>query len=147
MKDLKSSKPAHLKKRRPQFKKKGKATDSFYVGGDQVKVDGHWVKVPNLGWVRMAEPLKYGGHVNGMTISRKADKWFVSFSLNVDLCPLPSESQARCGVDLGIKTPGHHLPGPGNRVGVAQAAAGRPSKAGPLPAPVGEEDQGQQRLL
>ncbi|TQE92734.1 MAG: transposase [Spiribacter salinus] len=30
--------------------------------------------------------------------------WFVSCSLNVDVCPLPSESQARCGVDLGIKT-------------------------------------------
>ncbi|MFO7786771.1 MAG: transposase [Halospina sp.] len=104
MKDLKSSKPAHLKKRRPRFKKKGKATDSFYVGGDQVTVDGHWVKVPNLGWVRMAEPLKYCGHINGMTISRQADKWFVAFSLTVDLCPLPSESQARCGVDLGIKT-------------------------------------------
>lgn len=103
MKDLKSTKPQHLKKRRPRFKKKGKAADSFYVGGDQVKVDGSRVKVPNLGWVRMAEPVKYGGHINSMTISRKADKWFVSFSMNVEVCPLPSKNQARCGVDLGIK--------------------------------------------
>ncbi len=104
MKDLKSPKPQHLKKRRPRFKKKGKASDAFYVGGDQVKIDGRLVKVPNLGWVRMAEPLKYGGHINGMTVSRQADKWFVSFSMNVEVCPLPSKSQARCGVDLGIKS-------------------------------------------
>jgi len=104
MKDLKSSKPQHLKKRRPRFKKKGKAADSFYVGGDQVKVDGRLIAVPNLGWVRMAEPLKYGGHINGMTITRQADKWFVSFSMKVEVCLLPSKSQARCGVDLGIKS-------------------------------------------
>lgn len=103
-KDLKSAKPQHLKKRRPRFKKKGKAADSFYVGGDQVKVVARQVWVPNLGWVRMAEPLKYGGHLNGMTISRQADKWFVAFSLKVEVCPLPSKSQARCGVDLGIKS-------------------------------------------
>ncbi|WP_405420149.1 RNA-guided endonuclease InsQ/TnpB family protein [Marinobacter flavimaris] len=104
MKDLKSSKPQHLKKRRPRFKKKGKATDTFYVGGDQVKVDGRRVKLPNQGWVRLAEPIKYGGHINNMTISRQADKWFVSFSMKVEVCSLPSKSQARCGVDLGIKS-------------------------------------------
>lgn len=84
------------------------------MGGDQVKVVGEKVKVPNLGWVTMAEPIKYGGHIHSMTISRQADKWFVSFSIEVDLCLLPvkprtsgmppSKNQARCGVDLGIKT-------------------------------------------
>jgi len=104
LKDLTSKKSRHLKKSRPTFKKKGKSLDSFYVGGDQVKVEGNKVKVPNLGWVTMAEPIKYGGHINSMTISRQADKWFVSFSIEVSLCMLPSKSQAKCGVDLGIKT-------------------------------------------
>jgi len=103
-KDMKSGKPKHLKKARPKFKKKGKCIDSFYVGGDQVKVNGSKVKVPNLGWVTMAEPIKYGGTIKNMTISRQANKWFVSFAIDVDLCMLPSKSQARCGVDLGIKT-------------------------------------------
>lgn len=87
---------------RPRFKKKGKCFDSFYIGGDQVKVIGNKVKVPNLGWLKMAEPIKYGGSISNMTISRVADKWYVSFSLDVEVSMLPSKSQARCGVDLGI---------------------------------------------
>jgi putative transposase len=89
---------------RPKFKKKGKCIDSFYVGGDQVVVKNKHVKVPNLGWVRMAEPIKYGGKINSMTISRSADKWFVSFSIDVEISFIPSKNQARCGVDLGINT-------------------------------------------
>lgn len=90
--------------KRPRFKKKGKCSDSFYVGGDQVKIVGQRVKVPNLGYVKMAEQLPYGGKINSMTLSRCADKWYVSFSINVELSMLPSKNQARCGVDLGIKT-------------------------------------------
>ncbi|OUV23586.1 MAG: hypothetical protein CBC55_00930, partial [Gammaproteobacteria bacterium TMED95] len=37
-----------------------------------------------------------------MTISSTADGWFVSFSMDVEVSMLPSKSQARCGVDLGI---------------------------------------------
>ena len=91
------------KRKRPHFKKKGKCRDAFYVGGDQVKVKGRYVKVPNLGYVKMAEPIPYGGKINAMTISRSADKWYVSFSIDVDISMLPCEKQARCGVDLGIK--------------------------------------------
>jgi putative transposase len=87
---------------RPRFKKKGKCVDSFYVGGDQVKTQGRLVKVPNLGWLKMAESIKYGGHINSMTISRSADKWYVSFSIDVEVSMLPGENQACCGVDLGI---------------------------------------------
>ncbi|WP_299020988.1 transposase [uncultured Photobacterium sp.] len=90
------------KRNRPRLKKKGKSRDSFYVGGDQVKVRGHYVKVPSLGWLRMAEQIKYGGHINSMTISRSADKWYVSFSIDVEVSMLPSKNQAKCGVDLGI---------------------------------------------
>jgi putative transposase len=104
MQDLPSAKPRHLKKQRPRFKKKGRSRDSFYVGGDQVKVTGNRVKVPNLGWVKMAEPLKYAGHIHSMTLSRHADKWYVSFAMKVEVCTLPSKSQACCGVDLGIRS-------------------------------------------
>ncbi len=52
----------------------------------------------------MAETIKYGNHINSLTISRKADRSYVSFSMNVEVCSLLSKSQARCGVDLGIKS-------------------------------------------
>lgn len=89
---------------KPRFKRKGKSIDSFYVGGDQVVVRGRYLKIPNLGWVKMAEAIKYAGHINSMTVSRVADKWYVSFSMEVDVSFLPTKNQGRCGVDLGIST-------------------------------------------
>jgi putative transposase len=86
----------------PKFKKKDSCRDSFYVGGDQVVIKGKQVKVPNLGWVRLRESLKYGGKINGMTISRHADRWFVAFSIELELTCLPCKNQASVGVDLGI---------------------------------------------
>src|SRR5690606_13369438 len=44
---------------KPQFKKKGKSRDSFYIGGDQVQISGRRIKIPNLGWVRMREELRW----------------------------------------------------------------------------------------
>src|SRR6478672_7856425 len=59
--------------RYPQFKKKG-IHDSFYIGGDQLKIDSKKVKIPNLGWVRLREHLRFKGKINGATVSRIADK-------------------------------------------------------------------------
>ena len=55
------------------------------MGGDQVKVKGCYVKVPNLGYVKMAEAIPYGGKIDAMTISKRADNWYVSFSLDVEV--------------------------------------------------------------
>ena len=60
------------------------------------------VIVPNLGYVKMAEPIPYGGKISSQTITRSADKWYVSFSIDVEVTMLPCKNQARCGVDLGI---------------------------------------------
>lgn len=86
----------------PRYKKKG-VRDSFYVGGDQLKVIGKKVKIPNLGWVRLRESLRFNGKINGATISRSADYWFISFSVETEDLPAVCENQAVVGVDLGIK--------------------------------------------
>jgi putative transposase len=87
----------------PKYKKKG-INDSFYIGGDQVRVVGKYVKIPNLGWVRLRESLRFEGKINGVTISRKADHWFISVNVQTSQVPSACESQAAVGVDLGIKT-------------------------------------------
>jgi putative transposase len=87
----------------PKYKKKG-IHDSFYIGGDQVKIVGKKVKIPNLGWVRLREYLRFEGKINSATISRSADYWFVSVSVETTQHPTLCESQANVGVDLGIKT-------------------------------------------
>lgn len=87
----------------PKYKKKW-VHDSFYIGGDQVRIVGEQVKIPNLGWVRLRESLRFEGKINGITISRKANRWFVSVHVETNQLPKPCENQAAVGIDLGIKT-------------------------------------------
>lgn len=87
----------------PKYKKKG-IHDSFYIGGDQVQIKGKHVKIPNLGWVRLMEFLRFEGKITGVTISRSANHWFISVSVETSSLPKQCESQASIGVDLGITT-------------------------------------------
>src|SRR3990167_2566415 len=90
------------KRNKPKFKKRGRCRERFYIGGDQVQTVGKKIKIPNLGWVRMKETLHYGGNINGVTISRRADRWVVSFSMEVEVNMIPCKNQAGVGVDLGV---------------------------------------------
>lgn len=90
------------KARYPKFKKKG-VRDSFYIGGDQLKLRKREVKIPLLGWVRMRESLRFSGSIHGATISRVADRWFISIHTTIEEMPALCESQAVVGVDLGVK--------------------------------------------
>jgi putative transposase len=89
----------------PKFKKKGRCKDSFYVGGDQIQVIGKTVRIPRLGRVKMREYLRFSGNIRSITVSRQADRWYVSFSMEIQAIALPCKNQANVGVDLGI----HHL--------------------------------------
>ena len=91
------------KTRYPKPKKKG-VHDSFYIGGDQVKIEEKRVKIPNLGWVRLTEFLRFDGKIHSATVSRTADYWFISINVSTTQKPQPCENQAVVGVDLGIKT-------------------------------------------
>ena len=89
--------------RYPQFKRKG-VHDSFYVGNDQLKVEGDRIRLPKLGWVRMREVLRFGGKILAATVSRIANQWYVSLHVELAQPPKPCETQASVGVDLGINT-------------------------------------------
>lgn len=89
--------------RYPQFRKKG-VHDRFTLTNDQFSIDGSRIRIPNLGWVRMCEPLRFTGKIMSATVSRVADRWFVSITVDTqnDL-PLPkAENQGAVGVDLGV---------------------------------------------
>ncbi len=89
----------------PRFKKKG-VHDSFYLSNDQFKLSGNKIRIPKLGWVKLTEELRFSGKVMSATVSRVADKWFVSLSVQMEASPVKvSENQADVvGVDLGVKT-------------------------------------------
>jgi putative transposase len=88
----------------PKFKKKGER-DSFYLSNDQFKVAANQVKIPKLGWVKLTENLRFSGQILSATVTRAADKWFVSFQVQIKKAPLKvSQNQADAiGVDLGVK--------------------------------------------
>ncbi len=88
----------------PKFKKKG-IHDSFTLSNDQFSVDGSRIRIPNLGWVRMRESLRFTGKIMSATVSRVADRWFVSITVDTqdDLRPAKAENQGAVGVDLGVK--------------------------------------------
>jgi putative transposase len=86
----------------PRFKRKG-VHDSFSISNDQFAIVGVKIRIPNLGYVRMTEQLRFDGKIVGATVSRKADRWFVSIQVEI-IDPIPihnSESQA-VGVDMGV---------------------------------------------
>ena len=87
----------------PQFRKKG-VDDRFTLTNDQFSIDGSRIRIPNLGWVRMCEALRFVGKIMSATISRVADRWFVSITVDTkDHSHLPkAENQGVVGVDLGV---------------------------------------------
>ncbi len=104
--------------RYPKFRKKG-VNDRFTLTNDQFRVDGLRIRIPNLGWVRMREPLRFAGKVMSATVARVADRWFVSINVDVsDSSHLPkAENQGEVGVDLGVSmlatlSTGERIPGP-----------------------------------
>lgn len=85
----------------PRFKKKGQR-DSFKFDNTQFAIDGSRIRIPNLGWVRMREPLRFKGRLKGATVSRTAHAWFVAILVDTDEVPALTESQSVVGIDLGI---------------------------------------------
>ncbi len=88
----------------PQFKKKGKSRDSFTLTNDQFAIAACRIRIPNLGLVRMRETLRFSGKILSATISRTADQWFASITVDTqDHNHLPpAENQGMVGVDLGV---------------------------------------------
>ena len=87
----------------PNFRRKG-VHDRFSLSNDQFSIDGSRIRIPNLGWVHMRESLRFTGKTMSATVSRVADRWFVSITVDTqDDSHLPkAENQGAVGVDLGV---------------------------------------------
>ncbi|KDA43561.1 IS607 family element RNA-guided endonuclease TnpB, partial [Frankia sp. BMG5.23] len=120
LKNVTDSRQGKRKGRRvgfPRFKKRGRARDSFrYTTGAYGPADETYVKLPRIGRVKVHEPMGAltgrladgRARLLGVTVSRTADRWFVSFTVEVDrdVPERPSRRQRAggpVGVDLGVK--------------------------------------------
>lgn len=84
----------------PKFKKKGKR-DSFTLEGTVKILGNNKIQVPVIGVIKTYERLPQV-LTKSATISRQADRWFISFRFDVDL--QATENTSIVGVDLGVKS-------------------------------------------
>ena len=86
----------------PQFRKKG-INDKFSLTNDQFKIIGKNIKIPNLGWVKLTENLRFNGKIMNATIFKKGMKWFASIGVEINETPKPlPRTDKAIGIDLGI---------------------------------------------
>jgi len=64
----------------------------------------HALNVPKLGWVNMAESLRFSGKIMGAVVSKEADRWFVSVCVEMDETEPIRFPQPSIGIDVGVNT-------------------------------------------
>jgi putative transposase len=86
-------------KKPPRFKKKGKS-DSFTLDGS-ITVEQNRIKVPRIGWIKTYERLPQGIVPKSVTISKRANRWFISFK--IELSPRNiAPANKPIAIDLGL---------------------------------------------
>jgi len=87
-----------------KFKSRKGIKQSFGVRNDNVRFSGNLVKLPVLGWVNMAETLRFDGHILSCKVSLKAGRWYISVNVEMpDEKPIDHPVKS-VGIDLGVKT-------------------------------------------
>jgi putative transposase len=116
---------AFLEKRErfPRFKKKG-VHDSFCapMGVTKFRCKGRRIRLPNIGWVRMREALRFSGILKHVTVSHQAERWFASIVVDIpDIQPVQRPREA-----MGMRGKGVSA---GRRFGIlSPLSAARPIK-------------------
>lgn len=94
----------------PKFKKKNQH-ESFridngpsIIGSDAIQIIDNKIKVPKLGWVKMTENLRFKGQIKSVIVSKKADRWFASISVETSSLPRARKNQGVVGIDLGVSS-------------------------------------------
>ena len=85
----------------PKFKTKRRSRLSFYLANDKFSVGSHWIDVPKLGRVNMAETLRFNGKILSARISKTALWWFVSITVDMPN-EVPLNDHSPVGVDVGL---------------------------------------------
>jgi len=94
--------------RRPTFKRKGRARESFRVTKYGVRVErlsksvGR-IRLPGVGWVRLRYSRPLDARICNATIYRRAGRWYVSVCCEADTEPAPANASGGVvGLDMGI---------------------------------------------
>jgi putative transposase len=96
---------------RPRFKGKGRYHSFTYPQMKQDCIDGKYLTLPKIGKVKLIlhRPIPNGFKIKTATVTKKADGWYVSLSLQDVTVPVmtPEEAPAMentVGIDMGLKS-------------------------------------------
>ena len=84
----------------PKFKKKG-IHDSFRLTGT-IKLNEKSVQLPRLGSIRLKEVSKFQGKILSATLSREADRWYVSLTVEEERQEVQPVQGETIGIDMGL---------------------------------------------
>jgi putative transposase len=87
----------------PRFKKKS-YRDTFRLTGT-IKIKDKEIQLPRLGVIKLKEKSFVEGSIFSATISREADRWYVSLAVEQDIVVQSHTKNMEVGVDVGL----HHF--------------------------------------
>jgi putative transposase len=85
----------------PKFKRRGDREGIHFPDSKQFEVEGSWVRLPKLGWVRFRQSRPISGKVRNVSLCRQGKYWQVSFCVEGNFT-MPNAGLAPVGLDLGI---------------------------------------------
>lgn len=87
----------------PKFKKKKHYQSySTYNNGGTIRIEGHRVRLPKLGWVRIQQHRPLEGQLKSATVKKTSTgKYYIIILCEVEVAELPKTGSA-VGIDLGL---------------------------------------------
>ena len=87
----------------PKFAKKGVYASFTFKQGVKLHQNTNTVQLPKIGKVKYAKSQPLEGAIKTATISRQADGWYINLACQVEIAPLPTNTNT-LGLDVGIKS-------------------------------------------
>jgi putative transposase len=87
----------------PKFKSKAFSKPAFYAGRQiDFRAEGERIRLPIIGWVDLAEALRFPGQTYTVSVSKEADGWYASVMVETEQTLHREQDLGAVGVDLGI---------------------------------------------
>jgi putative transposase len=86
----------------PKHRKRGKHMSMSLPQGFVIDQKNHRIQIPKLGWIRMQDHRSIVGTPKNITISLKADRWYVSIQTQTEVSEPIHPSKTAIGIDLGV---------------------------------------------
>lgn len=86
----------------PRFKRKGIRDSIRYPQGVKLEENHSRIYLPKIGWIRYRKSRDITGRIKNATISRRADKWYVSIQTEYEKEEAIPITQSVVGIDMGI---------------------------------------------